>query len=96
MHAAAHNGTSGYSTRRSANTRAANTAAGRANKWILANAQALVSQFNAADIIWIVGAVILAVLAIKVVAKILKFVLIVGAVLLVLGLYFPPGFCLSR
>lgn len=58
----------------------------------LANAQALVSQFNAADIIWIVGAVILAVLAIKVVAKILKFVLIVGAILLVIGFVLSAGF----
>ena len=57
-----------------------------------ANAQALVSQFNAADIIWIVGAVILAVLAIKVVAKILKFVLIIGAVLLAVAFVFSAGF----
>lgn len=49
---------------------------------ILANAQALVSKFNAADFIWIIGAVILAIIAIKVVAKILKFVLIIGAILL--------------
>lgn len=57
-----------------------------------ANAQALVSQFNAADIIWVIGAVILVVLAIKVVAKILKFLLIAGAVVLVLVFVFQSGF----
>lgn len=58
----------------------------------MANAQAVISQFNAADILWIVGAVILAVLAIKVVAKILKFLLIAGAVVLVAVFIFNSGF----
>jgi len=58
----------------------------------LANAQALISQFNAADIIWIVGAVILVILAVKVVAKILKVALIAGAVILVLLFVFSAGF----
>lgn len=57
-----------------------------------ANAQAIISQFNAADIIWVVGAVILVILAVKVVAKILKFVLIAGAVILVLMFVFSAGF----
>ena len=57
-----------------------------------ASAQAMISQFNAADIIWVVGAVILIVLAVKVVAKILKFALIAGAVILVLMFVFSAGF----
>lgn len=48
----------------------------------------MAQQFNAADILWIVGAVILLGLAIKVAAKILKFILGVGAVLLVLAFVF--------
>jgi hypothetical protein len=59
---------------------------------LISNAQALVSKFNAADFIWIIGAVILAILAIKVVAKILKFVLIIGAILLVLAFVFSIVF----
>lgn len=58
---------------------------------IVASARALMTQFNAADILWILGAVILAVLAIKVVAKIVKFLLIVGAVLLVIAFVFSSG-----
>ena len=58
----------------------------------LANAQAIISQFNAADIIWVIGAVILVVLAVKVVAKLLKFFLIAGAVVLVLMFIFSAGF----
>lgn len=58
---------------------------------IVANAQALMANFNAADILWILGAVILAILAIKVVAKIVKFLLIVGAVLLVGAFIFTSG-----
>jgi hypothetical protein len=58
---------------------------------IVAGAKALMTQFNAADILWILGAVILAVLAIKVVAKIVKFLLIVGAVLLVIAFVFSSG-----
>jgi hypothetical protein len=58
---------------------------------LMTNARALIANFNAADILWIVGAVILAVLAVKVVAKILKFVLIAGAVLLVVAFIFSAG-----
>jgi hypothetical protein len=58
---------------------------------IITGAQAMVSKFNAADIIWIVGAVILVILAFKVVAKIFKFVLIVGAILLVIAFVFQSG-----
>lgn len=58
---------------------------------LLASAQALISGFNAADILWILGAVILAILAIKVVAKIVRFLLIVGAVLLVIAFIFSIG-----
>lgn len=58
---------------------------------ILTSAQSLMTQFNAADILWILGAVILAILAIKVVAKIVKFLLIVGAVLLVGAFIFSSG-----
>ncbi len=57
-----------------------------------ANVQSAISQFNAADIIWVVGAVILVILAVKVVAKILKFALIAGAVILVLMFVFSAGF----
>jgi hypothetical protein len=58
---------------------------------LVANAQALFSKFNAADILWILGAVILAILAIKVVAKIVKFLLVIGAVLLVIVFVFSSG-----
>ena len=58
----------------------------------LANVQSIVSQFNAADIIWVVGAVILVILAVKVVAKLLKFALIAGAVVLLLMFVFSAGF----
>lgn len=57
-----------------------------------AGLQAMVSQLNAADIIWAVGAVISVVLAVKVVAKVLKFALIAGAVILVLMFVFSVGF----
>lgn len=52
------------------------------------NVLALAQNFNAADILWIIGAVILIGLAIKVAAKILKFVLGVGAILLVVAFLF--------
>lgn len=58
---------------------------------LLANAQALASQFNAADIIWVALAVVLGVLAVKVVLKVLKVVLIVGAVLFLLVFVFTSG-----
>ena len=53
--------------------------------------QTFAQQFNAADIVWIVGAVILAILAIKVAAKLLKFVLIIGVILLVAGFVVTSG-----
>jgi hypothetical protein len=58
---------------------------------LIANAQAMVSQFNAADLIWIAGAVILGILAIKVILKILKVVFIIGAILMVVMFFFSSG-----
>lgn len=59
---------------------------------LLTNAQSLASQLNAADFIWVAGAVILGVLALKVVLKILKIVFIIGAVLFLIGFCFTSGF----
>jgi hypothetical protein len=58
---------------------------------LVTNAQALAAQFNAADMLWIAGAVLLGFLAIKVVLKILKIVFIIGAVLLVVAFFFSSG-----
>jgi len=55
---------------------------------ILAKAQDIFSKFAAADTIWIIGAVILFLLAIKVIAKVFKVLLIIGAVLLLIGFVF--------
>ncbi len=52
------------------------------------NVMSMAQQFNAADILWIIGAVVLIVLAVKVAAKILKFVLFAGAVVLALAFLF--------
>jgi hypothetical protein len=57
----------------------------------ISGAQAIFSNFNAADIIWVVLAVVLGVLAVKVVLKVLKIVLIVGAVLFLLVFVFSSG-----
>jgi hypothetical protein len=58
---------------------------------IVTNAQALASKLNAPDFIWIAGAVVLGLLAFKVVFKVLKIVFIVGAALLLLGFAFTSG-----
>jgi hypothetical protein len=58
---------------------------------MMAEAQAFLSQFNAADMVWIVGAVILGILAVKVAAKVLKFVLIAGLILLLVVFLFSSG-----
>jgi hypothetical protein len=58
---------------------------------IVSNAQALASKLNAPDFIWIAGAVVLGFLAIKIAFKVLKVVLIVGALLLLLGFAFTSG-----
>ncbi len=52
------------------------------------NVMAMAQQFNAADILWVVGAIVLIVIAVKVAAKILKFVLFIAAVGLVLAFLF--------
>ncbi len=43
-------------------------------------AQQTLAQFNAADLLWIAGAIVLTILAFKVVAKIAKFLLVAVAV----------------
>ena len=50
-----------------------------------------VAQFNAADLLWIAGAVVLVILAFKVVAKVAKFVLFVVAVLAALAFLVSIG-----
>jgi hypothetical protein len=57
----------------------------------MADAQSFFSQFNAADMIWIVGAVILGLLAFKVAAKLLKFVLVAVLVLVLIGFLMSVG-----
>lgn len=57
----------------------------------MAGVQTLVSQFNAADILWVAGALVLAVIAIKVVAKILKVLFFVGAALMIFIFVFSSG-----
>jgi hypothetical protein len=55
------------------------------------NIQNYLSQINFADIIWIAGAVILGFLAFKVAAKILKFLLLAVAVILLIGFLMSTG-----
>lgn len=57
----------------------------------MADTQSFFSQFNAADMIWIVGAVILGLLAFKVAAKLLKFVLVAVLVLVLIGFLMSIG-----
>jgi hypothetical protein len=61
------------------------------NMDVVSSAQSLISNFNAADIIWVVLAVVLGVLAFKVVLKVLKIILIVGAALFLLIFVFTSG-----
>ena len=53
--------------------------------------QSFFSQFNAADMLWLVGAVILGLLAFKVVAKLLKFALVAVVILLLIGFLMSTG-----
>lgn len=50
-----------------------------------------VSQFNAADLLWVAGAIVLVILAIKVAAKILKFLLGIAVIVAVIAFLMSAG-----
>ena len=57
----------------------------------MAQVQDFFANFNAADLVWVAGAVLLGILAIKVAAKIFKFLLGAAVVVLLLVFLFSSG-----